>query len=198
MKRPIHHPAVPSPFSSAASPKVLYITHTTPFIPTLKRIRRLLTDISKRHAQSLFSNQERTRNHRSRKPLTANGRLQPADVEQEIVDQNREKKGAIEEEVFLKATGRAIERVLQVGVHFQGESDCTVRVEMGSVAAVDDLEIKSQRRDRGIVDEDLATGQGQTSNPIQVGSKTKIEDEEDVPETRIRTLSSVTVAIRLK
>jgi ribonuclease P/MRP protein subunit POP7 len=83
--------------------------------------------------------------------------------------------------VYLKATGRAIPRALEVGVHFQGESDCVVRVEMGSVCAVDDLEMRS--------------------NPMEgmeASEEGKEEEEEEIPETRIRTLSSVTVSIGLK
>ena len=73
--------------------------------------------------------------------------------------------------VYLKATGRAIPRALELGVKFQGEEDCVVRVEMGNVRAVDDVEVRE--------------GEGQ-------------EGEEEVPETRIRTLSTVTVCIGLR
>ena len=73
--------------------------------------------------------------------------------------------------VYLKATGRAIPRALELGVKFQGEEDCFVRVEMGSVSAVDDVEVRV---------------------PEEVG------EEGEVPETRIRTLSSVTVCIGLR
>ena len=87
-------------------------------------------------------------------------------MEREIAEAGREKEGVGGEEVFVKATGRAIERALGVGVYFQGESDCRVRVEMGSVVAVDDVEV----------------GEG--------GG-----EDEDVPETRMRMVSSVTVAV---
>lgn len=85
-------------------------------------------------------------------------------MEREIAEGGREKEIVGGEEVFVKATGRAIERALGVGVYFQGESDCRVRVEMGSVVAVDDVEV----------------GEG---------------EDEDVPETRMRMVSSVTVAV---
>lgn len=85
-------------------------------------------------------------------------------MEREIAEGGREKERVGGEEVFVKATGRAIERALGVGVYFQGESDCRVRVEMGSVVAVDDVEV----------------GEG---------------EDEDVPETRMRMVSSVTVAV---
>jgi ribonuclease P/MRP protein subunit POP7 len=72
------------------------------------------------------------------------------------------------EKVYLKATGRAIPRALELGVQFQGEEgEFVVKVEMGNVRAVDDVEV--------------------------VG-----DVEEDVPETRMRTVSSVTVSIGMK
>jgi ribonuclease P/MRP protein subunit POP7 len=81
------------------------------------------------------------------------------------------------EKVYLKATGRAIPRALSLGVEFQAEAErCVVRVEMGSVRAVDDVEVTGKAAEEG-----------------EVGGV-----EEDVPETRIRTISSVTVSIGLK
>ena len=43
------------------------------------------------------------------------------------------------EEVVVKATGKAIEKALQVALHFQGQEDCSVRLRTGSVGAVDDV-----------------------------------------------------------
>lgn len=83
------------------------------------------------------------------------------------------------EKVYLKATGRAIPRALELGVQFQGEGDCVVRVEMGSVKAIDDIEVNTKEDEmEGVGDEGV--------------------EEEDIPETRIRTISSVTVSIGLK
>ena len=79
--------------------------------------------------------------------------------------------------VYLKATGRAIPRALELGVKFQGEEDCVVRVEMGNVRAVDDVEVREP------AGKDGEGGEG---------------DEEEVPETRIRVLSTVTVCIGLR
>lgn len=80
--------------------------------------------------------------------------------------------GGSGEKVYLKATGRAIPRALELGVQFQGEEsgEYVVKVEMGSVRAVDDVEVSG---DAGA-------------------------DEEDVPETRMRNVSSVTVSIGMK
>jgi ribonuclease P/MRP protein subunit POP7 len=82
------------------------------------------------------------------------------------------------EKVYLKATGRAIPKALGLGVEFQNEAKGghLVRVEMGSVKAVDDVEVTSKGG---------ATGE-------------EVAEEDDIPETRIRTVSSVTISIGLK
>jgi ribonuclease P/MRP protein subunit POP7 len=167
------HPQIPTPYSSSASPKTIYIKASSPFIPAVKRIRNLLSEITKREKQSQAANSKR------RKSLEANGRLKSGDVEVAVAEEAARLKGGAEvdsveekEKVYLKATGRAIPRALELGVYFQGEGDCVVRVEMGSVKAIDDIEIR--------------------------GGNVEGQEEEDVPETRIRTVSSVTVSIGLK
>ncbi|KZM19576.1 Ribonuclease P [Ascochyta rabiei] len=189
-KRPLLHPAIPTPFSSAANPKVLYITASSPFIPTCKRVRSLLVQISKREAQSAAS-ASRSRGGAG-KPrnggLEANGRLEAKDVEASIAGAAKDKgrgHNAGGEEVFLKATGRAIPRALELGVKFQGEGDCRVRVELGSVKAIDDVEVNEGAE---VDQKGTAGGEGEEEE----------EEEEEVPETRIRTLSTVTVCIGLK
>ncbi len=41
--------------------------------------------------------------------------------------------------MFVKATGKAIEKALQVALYFQGQEDCLVRLRTGSVDDVDDV-----------------------------------------------------------
>lgn len=160
---------------------MVYITASSPFIPTCKRIRALLVQIQKREAQSAAS-APRRRGCGARGKLEANGRLDPKDVEASISSSapshrsSGRGKSVGGEKVFLKATGRAIPRALELGVKFQGEEDCRVRVEMGSVKAIDDLEMKESTEDK----------------------LERNEEANDVlPETRIRTLSTVTVCIGL-
>jgi ribonuclease P/MRP protein subunit POP7 len=76
------------------------------------------------------------------------------------------------EKVYVKATGRAIPRALELGVAFQGEEEWVVRVEMGSVRAIDDIDVQTGTGEEGV--------------------------DEEVPETRIRNVSSVTVSIGVK
>lgn len=84
------------------------------------------------------------------------------------------------EKVYLKATGRAIPRALELGVQFQGDGDCVVKVEMGNVKAIDDIEVQS--KGSGAEEENGVEG----------------ENDDEIPETRIRTISSVTVSIGMK
>lgn len=70
---------------------------------------------------------------------------------------------------MLKGTNRAIDKVLQLGLFFQGQGDVKVRIATGSVRVVDDIE----------VDEDD-------------------ENSEEVEETRVRSVSMVEVGVRLR
>lgn len=81
-------------------------------------------------------------------------------------------KGKEPEAVVLKGTNRAIEKVLGLGLFFQGQDDCMVRLRTGSVGVVDD-----------IVQEEEEDGE---------------EEGEEVPESRVRKVSVVEVAVTLK
>jgi ribonuclease P/MRP protein subunit POP7 len=96
-------------------------------------------------------------------------------------------KGAEErksEEVIVKGTGKAIEKVLRVGLYFQGQGDVLVRLRTGSVGAVDD--VLSGRGE----EEDVGEGDGKR---VEEG-----EDEVEVQETRVRMTSMLEVGIRLR
>ncbi|CAE7206447.1 hypothetical protein P3342_011397 [Pyrenophora teres f. teres] len=182
--RPLLHPALPTQHSSSSSPKVIYITATTPYIPCVKRVRKLLVGITKREKQSAASLGSRAGGaarggQHSVKALEANGRLEAKHVERNVAEEASKKGGArkVGEMVYLKATGRAIPRALEIGLHFQADESYRVRVELGSAKAIDDIEVKS----------------GATEQEQQAEGKA----DDDIPETRIRTLSSVTVSIGL-
>lgn len=50
-----------------------------------------------------------------------------------------EGKNAREEEVVMKATGKAIEKLLRLAIWWQGQKGVVVRIRTGSVGAVDDV-----------------------------------------------------------
>lgn len=122
------------------------------------------------------------------------------------------KGGRGKESVYVKASGRAIPRALEVGNWFQGQADCAVSVQMGSVAAIDDIEVDdvvgSEKGKEGDEDVDMvdadATGEERDADRKRdtsgERSKQRGHDEhvEEIPESRIRTLSTVAVSIRLK
>jgi ribonuclease P/MRP protein subunit POP7 len=89
-----------------------------------------------------------------------------------MADQVARKNKTDGEKVYVKATGRAIPRALELGVAFQEEEEWAVRVEMGSVRAIDDIDVNMGAGDEGTA--------------------------EELPETRIRNVSSVTVSIGIK
>lgn len=53
-----------------------------------------------------------------------------------------------QEEVTVKATGRAIERALNIALWFQKQDDCRVVLRTGEVGAVDDIEIDGEESAR--------------------------------------------------
>jgi len=151
-------------------------------------VRKLLADITKREKQSAASLASRARGgpHGATGP-EANGRLEAKDVERNVAEEASKKGGARKagEMVYLKATGRAIARALEIGLMFQADEGCRITVDLGSVKAVDDIELKGT----------LSTGGDDDAAELQAQGQT--EADEDIPETRIRTVSSVTVSIGL-
>ncbi|KAL2037898.1 hypothetical protein N7G274_009373 [Stereocaulon virgatum] len=158
-KRPLLHPSLPSPYTSASHQKTIYISPRTPFISAVKRVRKLLSHIDERATpktslvNSKMSDKQKL------------GKLS----EQVVKDKKPEP-------VVLKATNRAIENLLGVGLYFMGQDDCVVRIRTGSLGVVDDVVLRE-----GV--EDGEEGEG---------------EQEEVPESRVRKCSVVEVAVTLK
>ena len=117
----------------------------------MKRVRKLLSGIDKRALGKIDLNDE----------SSDRARMQS-------VGQSRGKEG---EKVYIKATGKAIERAIQLGVWFGEQEDCEVVVRTGSVGAIDDIVIK--------------------------GGKA-VDDLGDIPESRVRWVSTIEIAVGLK
>ena len=131
-KRPLLHPPIAPPRSGASVQKIVYISASSPFISTTKRVRKYLSEIDKRALGKI-------------------GILKSGTDRTKI--QNVERGGVerAKEEVLVKATGKAIEKGLRVALYFQGQEDCLVRLRTGSVGAVDDV----------LVQEGLVEGEGE-------------------------------------
>lgn len=108
------------------------------------------------------------------------------------------------EEVVLKATSRAIERALELGLFFQEQEDLVVRLRTGTVGAVDDVVVeeeeeegegKSKGKKRGRKRKGKGSG-GKVAGGA--GDEEMKDGEPELPETRIRKVSVLEVAITLK
>ena len=99
-----------------------------------------------------------------------------------------------QEEVVLKATARAIERALGVALFFQGQPDYRVRFRTGTVGVVDDIVETSDRR--GVAGEE-AERAGVITDETKDGVvlDTAVDD---LPDTQIRRMSTIEVAISLR
>ncbi|KAI9715220.1 MAG: hypothetical protein M1828_000918 [Chrysothrix sp. TS-e1954] len=149
-KRPLIRPVLPSPFSSAAHQKTVYVGTKTPFMSAFKRVQKLLDHIEKREMQSTLAKQ------------TKGGKVK---LRNEVVESG---KG---ETVQVKASGKAIEKALGLGLFMQGIERYSVQVGTESVDAIDDI----------IMDD---------CEPR--------EEEADLPEARIRKANMIVIEVTLK
>ena len=120
------HPATLAPHIRSQTPKVLYISTNSPFISIVKRVQKLLSK-----SGSI--------------PLTNTTLLSSgsnSDKENLLAIEALIAKGAAaapKEEVTMKATGRAIEKLLQLAIWFQEQEGYDIFVRTGSIGAVDDV-----------------------------------------------------------
>ncbi len=96
----------------------------------MKRVRKLLSHIEDRAAEPISLSESRN-SHSVLKAV-------------ELGIQNRagkggKEKGPRDEEVVLKGSGKAIEKVLRLVLYWQGQEDVVVTVRTRSVGAVDDV-----------------------------------------------------------
>ncbi len=183
-------PPIPSPFAGAQAQKVIYVSSKTPFISAVKRVRKLLAQIDK----------------------LSRGRIDLVDGKAsdkaKIIATGR-KEGGKPEAVLLKGTGKAIEKVLSLGLFFQGQEDCRVTLTTGSVGAVDDIvegpqKGKKRKRKGG----GGANGSADTKrdNGDNVMVEAGVEDntvpepkqEQELPECQLRMMSVVEVSVSLR
>jgi len=171
------HPSIPSPYSSHSSPKTIYVGTKTPFVSALKRVKQLLTHIDKRATQAVLA--------RSSKRRGRGGRAPPNGAATEALER-------IEHEpVFVKATGKAVEKALGLATVMMKERDWIVQVRTGSVCAIDDV-VVGEGAELEIAD--VVMGDESESGTKQFNE----EDANEIPETRIRFTSMIEIEIRLR
>ncbi|KAF2141736.1 uncharacterized protein K452DRAFT_318687 [Aplosporella prunicola CBS 121167] len=170
-KRPLMRPPINSPYTSRESPKVVYLSTRTPFIAAAKRVRDLLTHAEKRATQSALS--QKRQQHQRGDPVMA-----AALATMERTDEP--------EEVVVKATGRSIEKAMGLALFFQQQDDCRVQIRTGTADAIDD-----------IVEGPRPVNELEVSEAKEGGVAKSDDDDEELPETRIRHTSVLEVAVTL-
>ncbi|KAJ5960507.1 uncharacterized protein N7479_007657 [Penicillium vulpinum] len=190
-KRPIPHAPVASPYAGASVPKIVYISKSTPFMSAVKRVQKLLLQAEKR--------------------ATGNINLEDTRKSEKQILEELSKVSEKREEVFVKATGRAIEKALNVAKWFEEKgTEYTVRVNTGSVIVVDDIvedeETKAKEEQKRQRLEEASTDQGDAASKPESKSAAKkrkrqaaaVEDNTELPESRTRWIKMVEVAVSLK
>ncbi|KAJ5888447.1 hypothetical protein N7495_008488 [Penicillium taxi] len=196
--RPIPHAPVASPYAGADVPKIVYISSRTPFMSAVKRVKKLLSEAEKRATSGV--NLEDTRTTEAQKL-----------AELAKVAEKRE-------EIFVKASGGAIEKALNLGKWFEEKStEYIVRVTAGREIVVDDLHVVSEKKERVVQkklrkeEQKLKETSGKDGESVPSAHavpsadghlKRKIEDsvpdDIEIPETRTRWIRTVEVAVSLK
>ncbi|KAE8373557.1 Rpp20 subunit of nuclear RNase MRP and P-domain-containing protein [Aspergillus bertholletiae] len=183
-KRPIPHAAIASPYAGSSVPKIVYMSTSTPFMSAVKRVQKFLQQAEKRATASVNLSSTKKRD---REKLA------------QIMRGNEVLK---KEEVFVKATGRAIEKALRVGKWFEErESEYVVRVETGSVLVVDDVVEDEERKkilEKRAKGDDSQTSGSAAKKQRRAASALAAAEEEELPETRTRWVNKVEVSITFK
>ncbi|KAK0251194.1 hypothetical protein LTS09_013703 [Friedmanniomyces endolithicus] len=251
-KRPLLRPAIPSPYAGANQPKVVYVSARTPFISAVKRVEKLLHLSDKRLVPSATTLAKHKGQQNRKRKRSADGTDEVMEIAREVEKQKSKKRKAggagygeeedendgVAEEVLIKGTGKAISKVMEMGLWFQQRTEYAVILRTGSVAAIDDIEIGDDSQsggeaegdsnevevpdaattasdraggDASIIMEDAAPDaddgshvpasekpRGDAGTESVALAPTASRDAEPIPETRIRYMSMLEVAVSLR
>jgi ribonuclease P/MRP protein subunit POP7 len=135
----------------------------------IKRVQKLLLQAEKRSAQSAADQVS------SRPKYSVSTNDEITDIERVAAIMAEDKHDR--DEIILKATGKAIAKALSLGLWFEEKEEYSVRIETGTVGAIDDIVAPE---DGGAEDEDEAMKDGA---------------EEDIPKSRIRYASTIQIFV---
>lgn len=170
----------------------------------VKRVQKLLRQVEKRAIASL--------------DLSSKRKTEKEKLAQLAQGHERLRKGKGEEEVFIKATGRAIEKALSVGKWFETkETEYVVRVKTGTVLVVDDVIEDEAARQRVLAEGEKAKqqeskaeeGEGSivesvpSAPPVSKSAAKKRKraanaEADELPEARTRWVNVVEIAVTYK
>ncbi|KAI1906096.1 hypothetical protein LOZ39_005752 [Ophidiomyces ophidiicola] len=193
-KRPINHPPAASPYAGPNVPKIVYVSSKTPFMSAAKRVQKLLREAEKRAISKVKIQNKKTDDK-------ANFLLLKESTEVLKKD-----------EVFIKATGRAIKKAMDVAKWLSEKEGCNIKTKTGTLLVVDDIvedeELKRSELQTKDVDQIEEQDDRKTTGPIRDGQKRPkrkqvlrgetIASGEDMPESRTRWVNVVEIAVALR
>ena len=128
----------------------------TPLLSVVKRVRKLL-ELADHRALGKISLEQKNSEHAMLNALA------------EEKERKRRHEG---EEIMLRATGKAIEKLLGIALFFSGQEDVKIGLKTGTVSVVDDIVEKDENAEQDV--------------------------KGDIPETQIRRTSMLEVGVRSK
>lgn len=171
----MHGPIV-SPYTGKQQPKVMYLSTKTPFMSAFKHVKQLLKHVEKRETERDLSKARKNVKHGSA------GKKFSAEADDDT------------ESVYIKATGKAIDKALQLALFLQQQQDLIVKIKTGSASAIDDLVVKHESRDApsaGMETYRMGTEDGHVA-------KDAPSSTDDIPEARIRQASTMEIEVSLR
>ncbi|KXL48699.1 hypothetical protein M433DRAFT_152191 [Acidomyces richmondensis BFW] len=223
-KRPLHRPPLCSPYAGASERKTVYVSARTPFLSAVKRVEKLLRLADRRLVQSATTTVANRKTSGNKRKWRNDG-TEEDDVVQiaEEVDRAKRKRKredglgdgdanfGIGEEVVIKGTGKAIARVMEMGIWFQQRRDeYTIRLQTGSAACIDDINMtreeengETERKNDGNesteVNEDISMkDMDRQEAKAAVDSGHGTAQAYGIPETRLRYTSVLEVYVSLR
>ncbi|KAF3926250.1 hypothetical protein ABW20_dc0103952 [Dactylellina cionopaga] len=203
IKRRLPRPLPPSRLS--ADPKTVYVSHRSPFISTVKRVRKALEvfkDQSKVSTASGGRQKRAFQRKQHQQPIPTEGRGQPTN---NILRDDKSKY------VTIKATGKAIEKALALGLYFQGQKDTAVEIKTGTIECTDEVVIdqtnitfeelmKEKKKMEAKAQQAKGEGEGDAMDvddeiPEEVD---EFEEIDDVFPSRTRNTSVIEIIVRNK
>ncbi|KAI5287958.1 hypothetical protein KEM54_005589 [Ascosphaera aggregata] len=174
-KRPIPHPPPSNPYAGSNAPKIVYVSSRTPFMSAVKRVQKLL---------------RRAETRATAKVDLGRGVGETQKIKQ-LVAATEDLAG---ECVYIKATGRAIEKVVNIGEWFQERNEYTVNTKTGTVMVVDDI-IEN--------DDPAENSANQLHGRPSLRKKKKsrplaVDEDGELLESRTRYINTVEVAVTMK
>lgn len=211
-KRPLPRPAISSPYAGPGDLKVVYVSAKTPFLSAVKRVEKLLYLADKRAVQSAATEAKKAMRKRKRGDEDADEISMIASIVEDRRNlpvgkdgRGHDQGGRRGEKVTIKGTGKAVQKVLELGLWFQQREEYEVKLTTGTVAAIDDVEVEE-----GIEEGAEAGGkEGEDTMDVDAGGAPAIQDKQSSEKdskaeekassgARIRYLSVLEVAVSLR